>query len=46
MNLDCLTCMQTFGVPLQVVNKAWSTYTKKDLNSNSSLNQITLMGTP
>jgi hypothetical protein len=37
MNLDWLTCIQEFGVPLQVVNKT------KDLNSNLSLNQVTLM---
>jgi hypothetical protein len=43
MNLDWLTCIQEFGVPLQVVNKTWFKYTKKDLNSNLSLNQVTLM---
>jgi hypothetical protein len=50
MNLDLLTSIQEFAVSLQVVNLTWCMniqktrfeYTKKDLNSNSNLNQVTL----
>jgi hypothetical protein len=35
--------MQSLEAPLQVVNMAWFKYTRKDLNSNLSLNQIALM---
>jgi hypothetical protein len=43
MNLDCLTCIQKFEVPLQVVNKTWfNNIQRKDLNSNLKLNQGTV----
>jgi hypothetical protein len=28
MNLDCLTCIQEFGVPLQLINMTWFIKTK------------------
>jgi hypothetical protein len=44
MNLDWLTCIQKFKVPLQVTNMTlFKEYLKKDLHLNLNLNQDTLL---